>query len=568
MPRNIYILILWLVLLAGCQSQRMTSPAFTDFEVLWQRADSLEQLALPRSGLAVADTILLQSRQQQSTNDYIEGLLYRIRMNEYLYDDAAERNIRELEAELEALWVPARQLMHSILGDLYRTYYQQNRWRLLEEGAAVSGSSRWSDWTAQELAGKARQHYRLSLSDKAVLASEPSENYRPLLLEGEGKLYLRPSLYDLLVERTLRVFLGEQLYELPGAEGVDWTQEALLQDRERFLAMDLAEGDSLSLQAEALTLLQEWLQYRQHEASTELWCDVDLLRLELLYPLYQGDKGEALYEQGLLQLGDEVAGSPAQARVRYRQAAFLRDNVYYDPASERNWLGKAHALALEIQKDFPETEAARLAGQLQSELERPELQLETSGVALPDEPLDYQVTYVNVDSLHVALYVLEQPDITDFREPGEAWVLQQMEDQTPRVRQTLALPHYDDFKEHKAALRLGETLPYGLYALVVSDTVFNPQESLRNRLFSYALVQISSMSLLHLQAQEQQHLAVRDRSTGRGMGPVQVSWYERGAERESGRLETSALGDLELPWKWDGGRQVRFRLQKGADVFF
>src|SRR5690554_2218578 len=52
------------------------------------------------------------------------------------------------------------------------------------------------------------------------------------------------------------------------------------------------------------------------------------------------------------------------------------------------------------------------------------------------------------------------------------------------------------------------------------------------------------------------------------MGPVQVSWYERGAERESGRLETSALGDLELPWKWDGGRQVRFRLQKGADVFF
>src|SRR5690554_7500677 len=99
MPRNIYILILWLVLLAGCQSQRMTSPAFTDFEVLWQRADSLEQLALPRSGLAVADTILLQSRQQQSTNDYIKGLLYRIRMNEYLYDDArSEEHTSELQS--------------------------------------------------------------------------------------------------------------------------------------------------------------------------------------------------------------------------------------------------------------------------------------------------------------------------------------------------------------------------------------------------------------------------------------------------------------------------------------
>ena len=237
------LVLLLMMVLSACQTRRLGTTDLPGLEVLWQRADSLEQLTLPRSGLAVADTILLQSRQQQSTNDYIKGLLYRIRMNEQLFDDATERNIRELEAEVEALWVPARQLTHSILGDLYRTYYQQNRWRLLEEGAAVSGSSRWSDWTAQELAGKARQHYRLSLSDKAVLASEPSENYRPLLLEGEGKLYLRPSLYDLLVERTLRVFSGEQLYELPGAEGVDWTQEALLQARERFLAMDLAEGD-------------------------------------------------------------------------------------------------------------------------------------------------------------------------------------------------------------------------------------------------------------------------------------------------------------------------------------
>ena len=568
MPRNIYILILWLVLLAGCQSQRMTSPAFTDFEVLWQRADSLEQLALPRSGLAVADTILLQSRQQQSTNDYIKGLLYRIRMNEQLFDDATERNIRELEAEVEALWVPARQLTHSILGDLYRTYYQQNRWRLLEEGAAVSGSSRWSDWTAQELAGKARQHYRLSLSDKAVLASEPSENYRPLLLEGEEKLYLRPSLYDLLVERTLRVFLGEQLYELPGAEGVDWTQEALLQDRERFLAMDLAEGDSLSLQAEALTLLQEWLQYRQHEASTELWCDVDLLRLELLYPLYQGDKGEALYEQGLLQLGDEVAGSPAQARVLFHRALFYQTRAYQSEEDQRNWLGEAHALALQIQEDFPETEAARLAHSLQTVLEQGGLELETPGVLPWGQPLDYQVSYVNVDSLHVALYALEQPDIADFREPGEAWLLRQLEGGTPKLKQTIDLPHYDDFKQHTAALRLGETLPYGLYALVVSDSLFSAHSPRKSMLFRYALIQVSDMTVLQMSYGDSLLLALRDRLSGAGLGPVKVGAYETKMGAGPLVVETSAAGDVVLPLKGTGGRQMRFFLEKGADRFF
>ena len=153
----LFIAILAFGIVSGCQTGRVASGGSVD--KLWQEADSLNKLNLPRSELGVVESIHQISMKENNSVDYIKSLVRRSQLLQASEEDATLKLITELENELALLWVPAKQMAHSILGDLYMQFYQSNRWKLLEKGDAVTGSENLHEMSAFELSAKAREHY-------------------------------------------------------------------------------------------------------------------------------------------------------------------------------------------------------------------------------------------------------------------------------------------------------------------------------------------------------------------------------------------------------------------------
>lgn len=182
---SVFISILVLLAFPGCQSRNLV---VQNTEVLWQQVDSLSKLNLPRSQIEVLDNIREISIDNKNTVDYIKAVVVRAALADQIEEEALTRQIEQLEKEVDGLWSPAKQMVHSILGDLYQTYYNQNRWRLLEKGDISSGSEDLREMGASEISARAVEHYLLSLDEKELLASEASENYLSLLLNGDKNL--------------------------------------------------------------------------------------------------------------------------------------------------------------------------------------------------------------------------------------------------------------------------------------------------------------------------------------------------------------------------------------------
>jgi uncharacterized protein YfaS (alpha-2-macroglobulin family) len=521
----LFIAILAFGIVSGCQTGRVASGGSVD--KLWQEADSLNKLNLPRSELGVVESIHQISMKENNSVDYIKSLVRRRRLLQASEEDATLKLITELENELALLWVPAKQMAHSILGDLYMQFYQSNRWKLLEKGNAVTGSENLHEMSAFELSAKAREHYLLSLADKELLASESSENYLALLINSDKKLHLRPTLYDLLVHRTIDKFLEGSFFEPEVDTGDQFNKEQLLGDREQFVSLSFPSGDSSMVSVAAVELLQEWLTLSGNRGNFELLVDVDLMRLQLMYGLYSGDDGMALYERALKRLRSETQGKEIEASVLYSYGSFLYYNNSDVEGSEgkRKYRLEAYALASEAVELWPESEGGILSKQLMEEISFPYLDLQCEGVALPKQNLSYLVNYNNVRRLYSAVYLLERPELDNLRKPDDEWIVKQLDNTKPLWTSATDLPDYGDFLNHSAELAVEMTPAPGLYALVVSDEPFEAKNPAKNKNYRYSLIQVSNLAFLQLDREDGVLIEVRSRDNGHALEGAFVDIY-------------------------------------------
>jgi hypothetical protein len=565
-------LVLFVVLMLGCQTSRVASPE--PVEKLWQEIDSLDQQNFPRSGLALVEQINQRSRSDKNTIDYIKSLVYRVRLMQATEEDALAKVIRELEQEVDSLWMPARQLTHSILGDLYHQFYSQYRWKLLEKGDVLTNSAHLHEMSAREISFRARDHYLLSLEDKALLASESADKYLPLLLESDHKLNLRPTLYDLLAARSVEKFLDDAFFVWPSRDGLDLSNECLLAGRSNFLDMSWPDADSMQTTHLAIDLLQEWLRYRENEGNKEVLVDVDLLRLKLMFQVFEGPNGLDLYEQALMHLKHQTQGLDIQATVLYSHALLLYQNSGYTTEGEKAESRKAEAysLAKEAAENHPESEGGRLAQALMEQISMPQLFVQTEGVVSSDQAVRYMVQYGNVINLHTYIYPLHNLPYDNLRMPEEEWIFSRLKATQPVWEKVSDLPDFGDYENHSAELLADTVLPYGLYCVLVSNAPFDALNPVKNKQFKYALIQVSDLAYMELAGANGSTMAVRNRETGKPVEGAFVEVYS-GARygdmaRKDGFGPSDKQGHIQVPVGPDQNGNRRVVVLKGMDAYF
>ena len=557
---------LFLTMLIGADPAAPGPPGA--YAARWQKIDALLQKGQAAPAAPLVEAIYRQAKQAGDDPVYVRALLYKIRLLNAKQDDADEKAIALLEAELPAATFPARPILHSLLAGLYTGYLDQHRYALYQRtpGAAPAAAGRPADggtglatWDVGRLGAAIVRHYDQSVED------EPRRQLHTALADlgdlaaggdAEGRA-LRPTLYDLLAQRAIEGLKNQELYVTRPEQQFQPTEPGLFGPAAEFAALRLLapSADSLNGQLHALRLLQRLTASRQQLApqNRAALADVDLSRVDYLHGLTTDTNLAAQYEPALVRLAETYQELPISTGFMVRRAEAVHaagDNV------------AAVRLAREAEARFPKSHGAMRARQLRAQIEKPELTFSAAEVVVPNQPWRLDVTARNVTSLHAWAYrvsLQEWQDLQEYSPLRQVFAERYARPlkSRPVASWTVPLPEPAPLYEPLKLAAAGATLPAGHYLIVLSDQDTSPAGQRPGATTSYALLTASDLSAVHRNkvAAGTAELLVLHRQTGEVLPGVLAQATYRVSEQEPNRnyarpsavLSTDAQGLVALP---------------------
>jgi uncharacterized protein YfaS (alpha-2-macroglobulin family) len=555
----------------------------------WKKIDALLRKDQTASAAPLVEKVYQQAKKENNAPAYVRALLYKIRLLDNKENDADEKAIALLEADLKAAQFPARPILHSLLAGLYSDYYNQHRYQLYErtQGATptadqatpgvADGGTTLATWDAGRLGAAIVRHYYQSVEDPQRQLRTTLAALGDLAVGGdaEGRA-LRPTLYDLLAHRAIEGLQNQELYITRPEQQFQATDPKLFGSAQEFAALKLAvpAADSLNGQLHALQLLQRLTAARLAANNPAALADVDLQRLSFLRAFGQGEDYTEQYTAALTQLAETYKALPISTEFMARRAQALRST---DPVA-------AVALARAAEARFPKSRGAAQARVLREEIERPEITFSAADIVVPGQPWQLDVTARNVTALHAWAYRITSKDWErgagyDPQNRPLAKRFARALKATPAAAWPVAVPtHSLNYKEQKFAVA-GASLPIGYYLVVLSNQATFPTDgkaSSTGSVTAYIGIRASELSALNQYGDNRQtRLLVLHRQSGQPLAGVQaqpVYGYfdpQRGKdkERKGDVVATDAEGRVTLPApNNDDGQISTVQLWRGRDT--
>ncbi|MGY3088113.1 uncharacterized protein YfaS (alpha-2-macroglobulin family) [Hymenobacter sp. UYAg731] len=472
----------------------------------WKKIDALLKKDQTATAAPLVETIYQQAKKEHNSPAYVRALLYKIRLLQAKQEDADEKAIVLLEADVKTAAFPARPVLHSLLAEQYTSYLNQNRYRLYQRTAGAppttdgqqtaDGGTGLATWDVGRLGAAIVRHYYQSVED------EPQQQLKTTLADlgdlatggdAEGRA-LRPTLYDLLAQRAIEGLKNQELYITRPEQQFQLTEPKLFGPAAEFAALRLLApvADSLNGQLHALHLLQRLTASRQQLVPQHVaaLADVDLSRIDYLHSLTQNTDLAAQYEPALVRMAETYKALPISTEFMARRAEAVReagDNV------------AAVRLAREAEARFPKSRGAARARQLRAQIELPELAFSAADIVIPNQPWRLDLTARNVTELHAWAYRIslkewEKSGQYDERNRTVSQRYARTLKAAPAATWAVPVPtHPQDYKEQKFGVA-GAALPIGYYLVIISNQAAKPTEQRPGAVTSYGFMGASELS--------------------------------------------------------------------------
>ncbi len=453
----------------------------------WKKVDSLSNLGLPKSALEIVNTIYDQAKKEKNDPQYIKAFIYRLKLKADFMEDAVALSIREVNAEIKGSHEPARQILNSILAEMYQSYYLNNRYRFGNRTEVMNTTSdSIQTWDLKTLARKTVKTWLLSIQDPSLLKSLPigsfedilekpeSQGKQPVKMMEKNKTSYRPTLYDFLCWRVLKYFSGNESPDKAVAIPFSLNQPSYFSQAREFAALKLElPSDSSSFLAFSLKIYQDLAGFHCQDKDPHALIDEEIHRFQFLKDKSMMDGKDTLYLNAMKKLEQTSLSSPYSTDVTYAIAAYLKEqgSQYHPAESQRHkWeLKEAIDYCNQAKKRFPESVGAANCKLLAADIEKPALQIETEHAVVPQKPSLGVIEFRNMKTLYFRL-AKSDPDIDKERtlnRPREEQIsyYSSLEFQKDW---SLNLPNDGDYQSHRMEIRI-PGLPVGYYILIASS---------------------------------------------------------------------------------------------------
>ena len=504
------------------------------FETVSQKVDSLVDINLPKSALAEVDKLDAIARKNNNAPQQVKVAIYRMTLQSYIEEDALAAIISTLKTEISQSGYPVKPVLQSVLASMYWNYFQQNRYRFYQRTQQTSAGADFTQWDLKTIILETDHLFRSSLAEAKREQDTPITVLDGVLVGDRSTISLRPTLFDLLVNRALDYYLAEEPNLSKPRLPFKLDDSVFFADGKAFATANVLTADTTSLYYRGIKYLQLALRFHLQKEQADAFADLDLRRLIFVHNKSNRADKDSLYLQALQQLAAKYAASPVSADVLVAAAQYAQQKGDLIGAVEQ--LNRVITL-------YPGTFGARNAQTVINQVKQSQLSAMVEQKNLPGRPLLALLNYTNVKTAYISIYRITERQFGLVCQGNNLIssvdsMVKITASMQPVQQQQLQLPGSEDYKAHGAEFKI-DALETGNYILQVADSAGR-----QTRLTCYASFKVTGMTYVDRNLPNGQHeVTVTDIQTGQPLKGVMVHVYQYD-KGETGNGLTDAKGQF------------------------
>ncbi len=490
----------------------------------WKKIAALESKGLYQTAAGEAERIYLMAKAAHNNPQLIRALIYELKYRGQLEENAEVKNIDGVAAEIGTAGPPVKNLLQSMLAEMYWNYLQQNRFRLYGRTTIQSYTPEdMQTWSADQLNKKIAELYLLSLENENTLKRTRIGDYDSILVRGKNTEGLRPTLYDLLAHRALDYFTNEERTVMQPAYRFEIADPRVFSPAAEFAARPFPAKDTVSLFYRAIGILQGLIRFHLRDAGPGALVDADLQRLQFMYQHSIPGNKDSLYRAALEEIERRYEQSPVSAQSGYLSAQLLyQSGSKYQPLKDTAHqfdIKSAKEICEKEIKKFPHSEGGINCASLLRTILRPYVDLQTEKVNIPGQPFRTLVSYKNALRIYFRLAQIPENYYDKISRVFGKDYWKELLQQPASRNWSVQFPGIGDYQQHAAEMKI-DALPAGNYMLIASnDSSF----SVENNLLAAQFFFVSAISYVK---DDHQNYFVLNRETGQPLPGAKVQVWE------------------------------------------
>lgn len=525
--KNLTLFILALLMCIGGINAQPMNINFNsgDYPTEWKAIQALEEQALPKSALEKVESLFAKAKKDNNPSQVLKTMIYRAKFTSALEEDGFVKALAKMRTEMEAEAFPTKQILQSMLAEMYAGYLENNVWQF--RNRTQTPTFKTDDirtWTIQQLNDEAAMFHRLALNDDRS-KNVPIANFNAVTTEGSDAL--RPTLFDFLAHRTVDFFADEKSYLAKPSYKFELDTEGSLLQADEFVKATFESKDSTSGKLWALKLLQELTRFHLNDATPEALVNVDLKRLAFAHQHSIVDVKDNLYPKALEFLLTKFSDNPSFVEISLKLAQFHRDKANGWLPNGKKDLKNENKIALELAKTaikkFPKAYGVKSCRALIDQITEGSFDMHVEEVLAPNKPILAKLNFKNTDSIYYKIIRLyERVGRREFEDDDQR--LKYYNNLPFVAKKVVKLPNDGDYNPHSTEIKM-DKLPLGMYLILASD---NPKFSSKNGGNAHYLTfHVSNIAYFHRSGDtEANQFVVVDRTTGEPMSSVTVEFWE------------------------------------------
>jgi uncharacterized protein YfaS (alpha-2-macroglobulin family) len=455
------------------------------YDTRWQKIDDLFAQGLPASATPEIVSLMSMAKSEQNTEQYIKGICYYRASLRDRDEESGKHDLEYLEQELNGAAFPAKQLLHSMLGDLYWNYYQDNRWKILDRTKVQSSSAKKDSllvadvetWSADDFYQQAYHHFSQSLQQPDLLQKLPITDFAELIEKGMNTEKLRPTLYDFLMHRAIDYFTRDETELTKPEYAFEIDDERAYAPLRDFIRLKPNTSDTFSAKYQVLKRYQQVLSFHVSDTDPSALIDADLGRILYVHSKSIAAEKNALYRNALEHL---ISAYPDNEQVSmamfYVAETYTQGGVNWGAQGRFNNAAneqeidyvEAHKRCTQLISKYPKAEGAVRAKALLQQIESHFLGFQHEKVILPNTPSLSVIQFKNVQTVYAKIIPLSLEEYKIYQS-GYAEHRDKLIKRSGMKNWTVPLPVRTDFKQHTTEIKI-DGVPAGFYAIVMSES--------------------------------------------------------------------------------------------------
>ena len=500
------------------------------YDSLWENVYKHEINALPKSANEAVEVIYAKAKKEENSVQTIKSLIYKSKFMLTLEEDAQLKIIQQLNSEIKQAKVPTKNILESIVANLYWDYFKQNRWKFYNRTQTNSkvNAEDFRTWDLETLFEEIALHYENSLQNAEFLQKKSLKEFDEILLLQPNSQEFRPTLYDFLSHNSLEFYKTDENRITKPSYKFEIDKAGFFTDFEN---EKLVSKDSSSLQLKALQVYQNLLKFHKKDKNPNAFVSNYIDCLDFISEKYILNNKQDLYLQIAKKLRNDFRHHEISTLLDYKIAEIYKSQAdSYSPnqnETERFKHQDALAVCKVAQQLFPTSEGAKLCKSLEETILKTEFRI-TAENHIPSETHSrVLVAYKNTEKLYFTAFKISKSQINAFNKThNDSSKIAFIQKLNSAKKWEQKLRNENDYQQHKTEI-IVPPLTTGNY-LLLATTENNLERETNFQTFS---LQVTDVSLIETTQNNEHIFQVVNRSTGKPIPNANVQLINEAISR-------------------------------------